>query len=34
MPEITGLVQNKFNEENVVFTTVDNVINWARKSSL
>src|SRR4051794_33891409 len=34
MPEITGLVQNRFNEENVVFTTVDNVINWARKSSL
>ena len=34
MPEITGLVQNKFNDENVVFTTVDNVINWARKSSL
>src|SRR4029453_5523525 len=33
-PEITGLVQNKFNDENVVFTTVDNVINWARKSSL
>jgi len=34
MPEISGLVQNKFNDENVVFTTVDNVINWARKSSL
>jgi NADH-quinone oxidoreductase subunit B len=34
MPEITGLVQNKFNDENVVFTTVDNVVNWARKSSL
>ena len=34
MPEITGLVQNKFSDENVVFTTVDNVINWARKSSL
>ena len=34
MPEITGLVQNRFSDENVVFTTVDNVINWARKSSL
>jgi NADH-quinone oxidoreductase subunit B len=34
MPEISGLVQNKFSDENVVFTTVDNVINWARKSSL
>ena len=34
VPEITGLVQNKFSDENVVFTTVDNVINWARKSSL
>ena len=34
MPEITGLVQNKFSDENVVFTTVDNVVNWARKSSL
>src|SRR5258707_1054232 len=34
MPEITGLLQNKFSDQNVVFTTVDNVINWARKSSL
>ena len=34
MPEITGLIQNKFSDENVVFTTVDNVVNWARKSSL
>src|SRR4029453_13325249 len=34
IPETSGLVQNKFNDENVVFTTVDNVINWARKSSL
>jgi len=34
VPEITGLIQNKFSDENVVFTTVDNVVNWARKSSL
>ena len=33
MPPITGLIQNKF-DDNVAFTTVDNVINWARKSSL
>src|SRR4029450_4283136 len=33
MPEITGVIQNRFNE-NLVFTTVDNVVNWARKSSL
>ena len=33
MPEITGLIQNKFSE-NVVVTTVDNLVNWARKSSL
>ena len=34
MPEITGLIQNRFDENNVAFTTVDNVVNWARKSSL
>src|SRR5260221_8797117 len=33
MPEITGVVQNRF-DENVVTTTVDNLVNWARKSSL
>ena len=33
MTEITGLIQNKF-ADNVVVTTVDNVVNWARKSSL
>ncbi len=33
MTEIAGVIQNKFGD-NVVFTTVDNVINWARKSSL
>src|SRR3989475_3881906 len=34
MPEITGLVQNRFGDTNLVFTTADQVINWARKSSL
>jgi NADH-quinone oxidoreductase subunit B len=33
MTEITGVIQNRF-ADNVVFTTVDNVVNWARKSSL
>ena len=33
MTEIGGVIQNKFGD-NVVFTTVDNVVNWARKSSL
>ncbi len=33
MTAITGPIQNKF-EENVVVTTVDNLVNWARKSSL
>jgi NADH-quinone oxidoreductase subunit B len=33
MTEITGVIQNRFGD-NVVFTTVDNVVNWARKSSL
>jgi NADH-quinone oxidoreductase subunit B len=33
MPEITGPIQNRF-PDNVVTTTVDEVINWARKSSL
>src|SRR5258708_21501054 len=33
MPEITGLIQNRF-ADSVVTTTVDNLINWARKSSL
>ncbi len=33
MSETTGLIQSKF-PDNVAFTTVDNVINWARKSSL
>ena len=28
MPEITGVVQNRF-DENVVTTTVDNLVNWA-----
>jgi NADH-quinone oxidoreductase subunit B len=31
--EISGPIQNRFGD-NVAFTTVDNVINWARKSSL
>jgi NADH-quinone oxidoreductase subunit B len=30
---ITGPIQNRF-ADNVVFSTVDNVVNWARKSSL
>src|SRR5258708_24453364 len=38
MVEITGIIQNRFGTDNafgnVAFTTVDNVINWARKSSL
>ncbi len=33
MSEITGPIQNKFSD-NLLFTTVDNVVNWARKSSL
>ena len=33
MTEITGVIQNRF-DDNLVFTTVDNVVNWARKSSL
>jgi NADH-quinone oxidoreductase subunit B len=33
MTEVTGVLQNRFGE-NLVFTTVDNVVNWARKSSL
>jgi len=33
MTAITGPIQGRF-EDNVVFSTVDNVINWARKSSL
>jgi NADH-quinone oxidoreductase subunit B len=33
MTEITGVIQNRFGD-NVVFSTVDNVVNWARKSSL
>ena len=33
MTEIQGLIQNRFGD-NLAFTTVDNVINWARKSSL
>jgi NADH-quinone oxidoreductase subunit B len=31
--QITGPIQNRF-DDNVVFSTVDNVVNWARKSSL
>src|SRR5512147_799822 len=33
MPQITGVIQNKF-DENIVFTTVDEIINWGRKSSM
>ena len=33
MSETTGLIQSKF-PDNIAFTTVDHVINWARKSSL
>jgi NADH-quinone oxidoreductase B subunit len=33
VPPITGPIQNKFPEA-VVFTTVDQVVNWARKSSM
>jgi NADH-quinone oxidoreductase subunit B len=31
--EIRGVIQNRF-PDNLIFTTVDNVINWSRKSSL
>jgi NADH-quinone oxidoreductase subunit B len=31
--DVTGLLQNRFGD-GMVFTTVDNVVNWARKSSL
>ena len=34
MTQITGPIQNRFSETSLVFTTVDNVVNWARKSSL
>ncbi len=30
MTEVGGVLQNKF-ADNVVFTTVDNVVNWARE---
>src|SRR6266852_1591166 len=33
MPPIGGVLQNKL-PDNVVFTTVDEIINWGRKSSL
>jgi NADH-quinone oxidoreductase subunit B len=33
LPAITGVLQNKL-PDNVVFTTVDEIVNWARKSSL
>ena len=32
-PRSRGVIQNRF-ADNLVFTTVDNVLNWARKSSL
>jgi NADH-quinone oxidoreductase subunit B len=33
MPDVTGLLQGRFSD-GFVFTTADNVVNWARKSSL
>src|SRR3989442_13337952 len=33
MTQMGGLIQNRF-ADNLAFTTVDNVVNWARKSSL
>jgi NADH-quinone oxidoreductase subunit B len=33
LTDLTGVIQGRF-PENMVFTTVDNVVNWARKSSL
>jgi NADH-quinone oxidoreductase subunit B len=33
MTEVTGVIQNRF-PDGVVFTTVDQLINWSRKSSL
>jgi hypothetical protein len=32
MTEVGGILQNRFGD-NLVFTTVDNVVNWARKSA-
>ncbi len=32
-PPVSGVIQNRF-PDHVVFTTVDEVVNWARKSSL
>jgi NADH-quinone oxidoreductase subunit B len=34
MNEITGLIHNRFDSENIVLTTTDQVINWSRKNSL
>ncbi len=34
MTETKGLIHNRFAGDNVVLTTVDNVINWGRQSSL
>ena len=30
---MTGILENRF-DDNIAFSTVDNVINWARKSTL
>lgn len=34
MTETKGFIHNRFAGDNVLLTTVDNVINWSRKSSL
>jgi NADH-quinone oxidoreductase subunit B len=31
---ITGVLQSRFDDDNLAFTTVDQLVNWARKSSL
>ena len=34
MSEITGIIHNRFESDNLLLTTVDEVINWSRKNSL
>jgi NADH-quinone oxidoreductase subunit B len=34
MSEITGFIHNRFDSDNIILTTTDQVINWSRKNSL
>jgi NADH-quinone oxidoreductase B subunit len=34
MSELKGFIHNRFEGDNVLLTTVDNLINWSRKSSM